>query len=133
MSDISSKMAEKHKKCIFACFWAYVGQPHGHIGWATSMPFASFNYTNPRINPWNVWKKYWENLSFFELAILSLKKTFFFCFRHVKVYWLTRMGQNFDQVKRDNTFWHRPNILHSSVYIFWLSEMKRLENKEDLF
>ena len=25
------------------------------------------------------------------------------------------MGQNFDQAKRDNTFWPRPNILHPSV------------------
>ena len=36
-----------------ACFWAYVGQPHDHIDWATSMPFASINPTNPRTNPWN--------------------------------------------------------------------------------
>ena len=29
-----------------------------------------------------------------------------------KVSWLARMGQNFDQAKRDNSFWPRPNILH---------------------
>ena len=29
----------------------YVGQPHGHIVWATSIPFASINSTNPRTNP----------------------------------------------------------------------------------
>ena len=37
-------------------FWAYVGEPHGHIGWATlatSMPFASINSNNPRTNPRN--------------------------------------------------------------------------------
>ena len=38
-------------------FWAYVRQPHGHIGWATSMPFAPINPTNPTTDPWNFWKK----------------------------------------------------------------------------
>ena len=33
----------------------------------------------------------------------------------VKVYWLARMGQNFDQAKRDNNFWPMPNILKGSV------------------
>ena len=32
-------------------FWAYAGQPHNHIGWAMSMPFASINPTNSRTNP----------------------------------------------------------------------------------
>ena len=27
------------------------------------------------------------------------------------------MGQNYDQAKRDNTFWPRPNILHPSVTV----------------
>ena len=56
-----------------------------------------------------------------------LKKTIFFKiansqyffasfpWKQVKVYWLARMGQNFDQAKRDNTFWPRPNILTGSV------------------
>ena len=47
-----------------------------------------------------------------------LKKKNFFAFfpwKLVKVYWLARMGQNFDQVKRDNTFWPMPNILKGSV------------------
>ena len=26
------------KQKNFGCFWAYVGQPHGHIGWAKSLP-----------------------------------------------------------------------------------------------
>ena len=38
-------------------FWAYAGQPHNHVGWAMSMPFASINSTNPRTNPWNFHKK----------------------------------------------------------------------------
>ena len=30
---------QKNKKnAFFACFWAYVGQPHKHISWATPMP-----------------------------------------------------------------------------------------------
>jgi hypothetical protein len=35
----------------FGCFWAYVGQPHNHIGRAASMAIASINPTNPRTNP----------------------------------------------------------------------------------
>ena len=53
--------AQKQTKNAFlvflGCFWAYAGQPHNHIGWATSMPFASINPTNPRTNPWNFHKK----------------------------------------------------------------------------
>ena len=57
LSDVSAKTALKHKKCIFACFWAYGEQPHAHIGWATSLPFASINYIYPRTNPCNFHKK----------------------------------------------------------------------------
>ena len=57
-------------------FWAYVGQPQDHIGWATSMPFASINPTNQRTNPWNFHKQIlrigdFKKLRFFELAILN--------------------------------------------------------------
>jgi hypothetical protein len=60
---------------FFGNFWAYVGQPHGHIGWAISMSFASCNPTNPRPNPWNFHKKIlriggFEKWPFFESAIL---------------------------------------------------------------
>ena len=34
----------------------------------------------------------------------------------VKVYRLERMGQNFDQAKRDDTFLPMPNILTGSVF-----------------
>ena len=37
--------------------WAYVGQPHCHIGWVLSMPFASINPTNPWTDQWNFWEK----------------------------------------------------------------------------
>ena len=64
---------------FLALFWAYVGQPDDHIGWATLMPFTSIYSTNPRTNPWNSHEKILriggvEKLSFFELAILILKK-----------------------------------------------------------
>ena len=45
---------------FLGCFRAYVRQPHDHIDWATSMPFASINPTNLRTNPWNFHKKHWE-------------------------------------------------------------------------
>ena len=72
------------KNAFLACFRAYVGQPHGHIRWATSMPFASINSTNPTTNLNNFREKMlrigdFENLSFFESAILicfSKKKIF---------------------------------------------------------
>ena len=50
-----------------------------NIGWATSMPFASINPTNQRTNPWNFDNIFlrigdFEKLSFFESAILKMKK-----------------------------------------------------------
>ena len=36
---------------FLGCFWPYVGQPHDHISWDISMPFASINPTNPRTKP----------------------------------------------------------------------------------
>ena len=96
------------------------------------MLFTSINSTNQRTNPWNFHEKILRiggagKWVFFESAILNFlnrpfwilfsKKFFFasFSWKQVKVYWLARMGQNFDQAKRDNTFWTRPNILYPSV------------------
>ena len=69
------KQPKKTKNAFFACFWAYVGQPHDHIGWVTSMSFTSINPTNPRTNPWNFYEKILRisgagKLPFFESAIL---------------------------------------------------------------
>ena len=94
------------KMHFFACFWAYVGQPHSHIGEATSMPFTSFNPTNPRTNPWNFHKKIFrigdfEKRTFFESAIFNFnfqKKYFFFAsfpLKSVKSSWITSIGRNF--------------------------------------
>ena len=73
---------------LFGSFWALVGQPHGHIRWATSMPLASFNPTNSRMNLRNFREKIlrigdFEKWCFFLLAILIFffkKKIFFFAF-----------------------------------------------------
>ena len=80
------------KNVFFACFRAFVGQPYSQIGWATSMPFASFNPTNLRTNPWNFHEKILRTggagkWAFFEAAILNfLSRPFwiFFCFISVK-------------------------------------------------
>ena len=51
----AQKWPKNTKNAFFASFWAYVGQTQGQISWATSMPFASINFTNPRTNSWNFW------------------------------------------------------------------------------
>ena len=58
---LKPKNSQKTPKTFFACFWAYVRQPHSHISWAIPMPFASINSTNQRTNPWNFQKKNIEN------------------------------------------------------------------------
>ena len=68
---------------LFRCFWAFVWQPHGRICWATSMPFASFNPTNPRTNLRNFREKIlrigdFEKWVFFESAILNFFFKIFF-------------------------------------------------------
>ena len=56
----SLKTPTMHFLPVFACFWAYVGQPHDHIGWATSMPsHQSILHIQGRI-PEIFTKKYWE-------------------------------------------------------------------------
>ena len=85
---------------FLGCFWAYVSQPHCHIGWARSMPFASFNPTNTRTNLWNFHKNILrigdlEKLSFFWVSHFGI----FFAsspWKSVNIYRLARMGRNFD-------------------------------------
>ena len=77
------------------------------------MKFSQKNFEN-----WWFWKMHFFWVGHFE--IFFPKKNFFFAFfpwKLVKVYWLARMAQNFDQAKRDNTFWPMPNILKGSVSI----------------
>ena len=66
---------------------------NSHIGWATSMPFASINYTNPRTNPWNFRKKIsrigdFEKRPFWKIGhfeFFFLQKKIFFCFILMKI------------------------------------------------
>ena len=72
------------------CFWAYVRQPHNHIGWSISMPFASINPTNLRTYPYNFEKNIlnwqsWKSQFFFESAILEIFLKVFFCFIPMKI------------------------------------------------
>ena len=96
-SDEDSEEMKKWKKqpkntrnAFFACFRAYVRQPHDHISWATPMPFASINSTKPRTNPWNFHKKYWELAELENEVFLSRPlwnfffKKIFFCFISIK-------------------------------------------------
>ena len=103
----AQKLPKSTENAFFGCFWAFVGQPHGHIHWATSMPFASFNPTNPRTNLRNFREKIlrigdFEKWAFFESAILIFffrkKKIFFssFLWKSAQIYMVELMGWNFD-------------------------------------
>ena len=87
LSDISSKKAWKHKKCISPRFWAYVGQPHGHIGWATSMPLVSINPINPKTNPWNFHEKVLR-IGSFEISVVLNRPFWFFLSKKEKIFCL---------------------------------------------
>ena len=102
--------------------------------------FFNYELFNPGLSEHEFWNhgveksgpnpKIFEN-KYWELAVLKIsvflswpfwffffqKKIFLasFPWKQVKVYWLARMGQNFDQAKSDDSFWPRPNILHPSV------------------
>ena len=116
------KKGVKRQKMHFIPFWAYIGQPDNHIGWATLMPFPSIYPTNSRTNPLNFSEKYWdlwvlkdqslkfswkilrfggvENLSFLSRPfwIFFFRKFFFASsqWKSVNIYWIARMGRNFD-------------------------------------
>ena len=109
-------------------FWAYVGQPHGHIDWAKSMPFASINSTNPRTHPAQFGKKILRidrlaKWGFFESAILDFffqKKKFFFClipWKIVKGSWIARMGRKFDDYPGFSLLGLGPTLMHRTVGI----------------
>ena len=87
------KNSLKTQKMQFSpVFWSNVGHSNDHRSWATPMPFASINSTNPRTNPWNFHEKILRiggagKWGFFEAAILNfLSRPFwiFFCFISVK-------------------------------------------------
>ena len=74
LSNVSLKTG---KNCFFCvCFRLFLplrrtASSHDHIGWATSMPFASINSTNTRTNPWNFHKN--------NLRIGDFEKPSFLC------------------------------------------------------
>ena len=85
ISLFSKLTFSKFVNAFFACFRPYVRQPDDHIGWATSMPFASINSTDPRTNPAQFREKIlridgFEKRSFFESAVLEI----FFAKSHEK-------------------------------------------------
>ena len=98
----AQKRAKTTKKiCIFSPFLSLhrLGQPNGPISSATLMPFTSIYPTNPRTNPWNFHKKYWElailkNSFFFQSAILI-----FFCLIPMKI------SQSYLAIKDRSKFW----------------------------
>jgi hypothetical protein len=85
---VRHKLRNRQKMHVFVflvCFWAYVGQPHDYIGWATSMPFASSDPTDLRTSLLNFgencpafgggWKTQFFWVSHFD----------FFCFIPIKI------------------------------------------------
>ena len=82
---VRRKLKKEVKNAFFMFlpfFWAYVRQPDNHIGWATSMPFASIYSTYPKTNPRNFSKitlriggaGKWHFLVFWFLVIWFFKK-----------------------------------------------------------
>ena len=125
--NVSSKTG---KKCFFASFWAYVGQLHNHIGWATSMPFASINVTYHRTNPWNFIDFFWElvvlkisvYLSWPFWSFFFFKTSFFgsFPWKLFKVSWVASMSRNFYQ-PNVTTLFDPDQTIGSRVYFYVFS------------
>ena len=70
---------------FLGCFWAYLGQPHKHIGWVLSMPFASTilltkgpipEIFSKNIENWGNWRTQFFWVGHFGFFF----KIFFFCF-----------------------------------------------------
>ena len=129
----AQKQPKNTKNAFFACFWAYVRQPHNHISWATPMPFASINSSSPRTNPWNFQEKIlrigrageWD---FYEAAILN--------FHFSKNQWfLQNLGKEAVRTNKQMTVsvWKLfvskltdlytvlQNCSHPNVQLFWLT------------
>ena len=78
------KRPKNTKNAVFACIGAYVGQAHGHKGWATSMLLTPFNPTSPRTNPWNFGQS-WKTKFLWEGHFDFFFKKEFFCFIPMKI------------------------------------------------
>ena len=78
---------QKHWNTFLSIFWAYVGQPDNHIGWATLMILASLKFLGKNIENW--WfSKTW--VSHFKFYFASSP------WKSVKIDSVARMGRNFD-------------------------------------
>ena len=110
---------------FLCCFWAYVGQSHDYIDWATPMPFASNNSTNPRTNPENFHEKISRiggagKWGFFESAILIFffkKKNFFASsqWKLVKIYRIAEIFRNLMITLVSSPKQHLPKDMQHSV------------------
>ena len=99
------------KMHFFPCFRPYVGQPHGHIGWVTSMLFASINFTNPRTHPAQFRKKILRIDRLAKWGFLSRQFwIFFFGFFFGFFFLLNPMksSQRFLDSKDGSKFWWLP-------------------------
>ena len=113
LSNISSKMALNTKNAFFACFWAYVVQPHGHICRLSHIKALYINQNEmfTKIIELAIMKNsvIWVSHFFSKIVFAS------FPWKLVKGSWMSRMGQ----------FWwlpwfqaknHSPKIFQPPVY-----------------
>ena len=70
-------------------------KPHGHIGWATSMPFVSINSTNSRTNPWNFLEKILRIFSSFLCFIPIETSQSILVSKDWSKFWSSQMWQHF--------------------------------------
>ena len=98
---LSGQKQAKNAFFVFlGCFCPYVRQPHNHIGWATSMPFASINPTNPRTNL----KNFLEKISRFG----NFEKWPFWKIGHFFCFILMKISANLYGTLDGSKFWHFP-------------------------
>ena len=93
ISGIGSRLRRVKDKVLWKqkipLFWAYVEQPDDHIGWATSMPFASIYSTEifmKNIESWRCWKM---KFCFFVCGYWVFQKEIIFVFSQWKSQWLS--------------------------------------------
>ena len=72
-----------NKIAFLACFWHYVGQSDNHIGWTTSLSFASIYFMYLRTNLWQFGAKILRIGGFEKLSFLSRPFWIFYFFQNV--------------------------------------------------
>ena len=128
LSEISSKNTTN---VYLACFRGYVGQPLDHIGRATSMPFASIIFINPRTNLWIFLKKIsrieggnWKTHFFFWVSHFEFFFSFFFSQKDFFCFIPMKISQSFFGSKDRLKFWwlafamrYTLNVIHCKYLI----------------